>query len=94
MGKEQLKELKRLQKEYERLRRAVSDLNLGVQVFDLAVLALGFLDLVRENTCHAFDRLPLPRAHLRWVKLLLGCYFLNRLVTAQRFKRHSSFNLV
>jgi hypothetical protein len=36
-----------------------------VQIFDLAVLVLSFLDLVRENTCHPLNRLPFPRAHLR-----------------------------
>jgi len=36
MGTEQLKELKRLQKENERLRRAVSDLTLDTLIFSEA----------------------------------------------------------
>ena len=41
--------------------------NLGVKLFDLAVFDLSLFDLVRENACHAFNRLPFPRAHLRWM---------------------------
>jgi hypothetical protein len=39
--------------------------DLGVKLFDFAVLILSFLNFFRENTCHAFDLLPFPRAHLR-----------------------------
>jgi hypothetical protein len=38
--------------------------------------------------------LPFPRAHLRWMQLPLGSDLLNRLVSAQRLKRHSSLKLV
>jgi len=65
-----------------------------VKLFDLAVLVLSFLNLLRKNTCHAFDRLLFPRAHLRWVELPLGRDLFNRLVTAQRLKRSSSLKLV
>lgn len=58
-----------------------------MQIFDLAVLVLSFLDLVRENTCNPPNHLPFPRAHLRRVKLPLGCNLLDRLVTTQRLKR-------
>ena len=68
--------------------------NLGMQLFDLAVPILSLFNLVRENACHAFDRLTFPCAHLRWVELPLGRNLLNRLVTAQRLKRHCSFKLV
>jgi hypothetical protein len=43
--------------------------NLGVKLFDLAVFGLSLFDLVRENACHAFNRLPFPRAHLLWIHL-------------------------
>ena len=43
--------------------------NLGVTLFDLAVFGLSLFDLVRENACHAFNRLPFPRAHLLWIHL-------------------------
>ena len=65
-----------------------------MKLFDLAVLVLSVLNLVRENTCHAFDRLPFPCAHLRWVELPLGRDLVNRLITAQRLKRNSSLKLV
>ena len=65
-----------------------------MKLFDLAVLVLSVLNRVRENTCHAFDRLPFSRAHQRWVEMRLGRDLVNRLVTAQRLKRHSSFKLV
>jgi hypothetical protein len=58
-----------------------------MQVIDLAFVVLGFLDLIREVACHALDRLPFPRTHLRLVELARGCNLLNRLVTAQRLKR-------
>ena len=68
--------------------------NLGVKLFDLAVFGLSLFDLVRENACHTFNRLPFPLAHLRWVELALGWDLLNRLVTAQRLKCYSSFKLI
>ena len=68
--------------------------NIGVHLFDLTGLVLGFFNLIRENACHTFNHLPFPLAHLRWVELALGWDLLNRLVTAQRLKCHSSFKLV
>ena len=65
-----------------------------MKLFDLAVLILSLLDLVRENTGHAFNRLPFPRAHLRWVQLAFGGDLLDRLVSAQSLKRHSSLKLI
>ena len=40
-----------------------------MKLFDLAVFGLSLFDLVRENACHAFNRLPFPRAHLLWIHL-------------------------
>ena len=68
--------------------------DLGVKVFDLAVLFSAFLTLSEKHPGHAFYRLPFPRAHLRWVQLPLGRDLLHRLVPAQRLKRHSRFKLV
>jgi hypothetical protein len=39
--------------------------NLGVKLFDLAVFVLSLSNLVRETACHAFNRLPFSRVHLR-----------------------------
>ena len=66
----------------------------AVQLLNLAVLVRSFFNLVRENACHTFNRLPSLRAHLRWVMLALGCDFLNRLVTAQRLERYSGLKVV
>ena len=52
------------------LRRQLPDL--GVQVLDFPILILSLLDLVGENACHAFNRLPFPCAHLRKVQSGLG----------------------
>jgi len=68
--------------------------NLGVQLLYLAVLVLSIFDFVGKNACRAFDCLPFPWAHLLWVELPLGRNILNRLVTTQHLKRHSSFELV
>ena len=64
-----------------------------MKLFDLTVFVLSLFDLVRKDIDHAFNCLPFPRAHLRWVQLTLGCDLLHRLVTAQRLKRYSRFNL-
>jgi hypothetical protein len=66
----------------------------AVQLLNLAVLVRSFFNLVRENACHTFNRMPFLRAHLRWVELPLGRNLLNRLVTAQRLERHCSFKSV
>jgi len=68
--------------------------DLGVKLLDLTDLILSFFDFTQEHLGHAFDRLPFPRAHLRWVVPPLGCDLLHRPVTTQRFKRHSSLKLV
>ena len=68
--------------------------NLGVKLFDLAVIIPSLFDFIRDHPGHASNRLSFQRDHLRWVELPLGCDLLHRLVTAQRFKRHSSLKLV
>ena len=64
-----------------------------MQIFDLTFLVLSLLDFVRKHPSNAFNRLMLPRTHLRWVKLALGCDLLDGLVTAQRLKRQRSLEL-
>jgi hypothetical protein len=51
------------------------------------------LDLACEHACHAFNRLPFPRANLRRVQLALGCDLLHRLVATQSPSATAALNL-
>ena len=53
MGSEQLKELKRLQKENERLRKAVSDLTLDKLILSEAAKGLCCTNPVRDSSCES-----------------------------------------
>ena len=65
-----------------------------MQILDRALLIHCFLNFVPKYFHQAFTRLPLPRANLRRLHLILGCNLLNRLITVQRFTRHSSLRFI
>ena len=70
MGVDQLKELKRLQKENKRLRRAVSDLTLDKLILTEAARGNYRAPLVAElvlNTCEASSKFPNAELAMFWV---------------------------
>jgi len=57
------------------------------------VIYTGLVGTTRKYRSQTFHRLALPRTHLVWVHLVPSRYFLDRLVSSKRLKRHLRFKI-